>query len=288
MVGTPLKRYFEEIRSYQRGKNLFLFDINPAKGFQDDVRPADIIFICVPTPRAPDGSADLSAVKSAIARIPGKKIVVIKSTVPPGTTEYFQKQYPRHRFLFNPEFLTEARAWEQTIEPDRQLVGWTKRSRLAAPLVLATLPRAHVSAPSKQLTLTATEAEIIKYAANVFLARKVVFANAIYDLAAHHGADYENIRAGVASDSRIGPSHLAILHNGYRGYGGFCFTKDTDAFVKHCEEVGLSHVAEFIATDRLFNERLLHAQGLTPEDVSVHDEEWVEKKVKGKTKNAKR
>jgi len=112
MVGTPLKRYFEELKGYVRGKDLYLFDIDSRKGFSDDINYADVIFVCVPTPKDPDGKANIGAVESAVSGIRGEKIVIIKSTVPPGTTEFLQERYPRHKILFNPEFLTERRAWE--------------------------------------------------------------------------------------------------------------------------------------------------------------------------------
>ena len=280
MVGASLARYFTEKRGWKRGSAVFLYDIDKKKGCRDDVGKADILFICVPTPRAPDGSADLTAVASAFREIPDNKVVVIKSTVPPGATDYFQKRYPNHRVLFNPEFLTEANAWKHTVQPDRQLVGWTGFSKRDAPVVLSLLPRAPIRAPSKKLNLTATEAEIVKYAANIFLARKVTFANAVYDLARRHGADYEKVKAGVGADPRIGHSHLDVHRGGYRGYGGYCFVKDTDGLIAHCRAVGLGKAADLFEADRAFNTHLLASQGLTPKDVSVHDREWIRKRIR--------
>ena len=271
MVGSPLAKYFQEVGGYTRGKDFFLFDTDPAKQCSDDMRRADVIFLCVPTPRRADGSADRSYLENAISRVASPKIFVIKSTVPPGTTEEMQARFPQHQFLFNPEFLTERRAWKNTIHPDRQLVGWTRQSRKHAATVAALLPQAPIMAPSPGLELTATEAELTKYAANVFLARKVTFANAMFELAAHHGANYEHIRKGIASDPRIGESHLEIFYSGYRGYGGYCFIKDTDALVAHAKEQGLHHVADLIGADVAFNIGVLATQGLTPEDVAVHD-----------------
>lgn len=279
MVGMPLKRYFEEVKKYQRGKELFLYDIDPKKGYFDDINKADVVFVCVPTPRLTNGSADLKVLESAFDRIGQRKIVVIKSTVPPGTTETLQKKYSQHKVLFNPEFLTEVNAWNNTVSPDRQLVGWTVSSREVAGDVLGLLPAAPLSAPSLELELTATEAEIIKYAANIFLTRKVVFANAIFDLAKHHGVDYERIKIGVSSDPRIGSSHLDVRHGGYRGYGGYCFIKDMDALIAHCAEVGLKRVADLFASDRAFNNKILQEQGLSPEDVAIHDHEWIQRKL---------
>ncbi|TSC78269.1 MAG: UDPglucose 6-dehydrogenase [Parcubacteria group bacterium Gr01-1014_33] len=284
MVGTPLKRYFEELRGYSRGRDLFLFDTDPKKGFSYDVNLADVIFICVPTPRARDGSADLGVVESAFARIAQGKIVVLKSTVPPGTTEYFQKKYPSLQVLFNPEFLTEKRAWEDFTKPDRQIVGFTAQSIGAAHAVLSLLPRAPFMSPwgintYRPVKITATEAEIIKYGGNVYFTRKINFANALAALAEAHGVDYENVRLGISADFRIGDSHLDVLHGGYRGFGGFCFPKDIDALIAHLDGKGLSEAAELIRHDRNFNEKLLLSQGLTLEDVSVHDHEWIKSKL---------
>ncbi len=280
MVGGPLARYFEEIKKYQRGTDLFLYDTDPAKGYGDDVNRAQAVFLCVPTPRAADGAADLSAIDGAFRMLTGERIVIIKSTVPPGTTDAFQKKYPRHTVLFNPEFLTESHAWENTLHPDRQLVGAAAAGRATAASVLALLPQAPVSSPSPELALSAIEAEIIKYAANVFLTRKVTFANAIFDLASHHAADYEHIRLGIGADRRIGPSHLDAQYHGYRGYGGYCFVKDTDGLIAHLRREGLDRDAALFEADRAFNESVLASQGLTADDVSVHDQEWIKRKLK--------
>ena len=275
MVGAALKKYFEEMQGRVRDADLFLYDTDPRKNFGDDINHADIIFIAVPTPRRSDGSAGLDAVISALEQIRAGKRVVLKSTVPPGTTQMLQKRFQDLQILFNPEFLTEAHAWENMIHPDRQLVGWTSESRGSAPMVLKLLPTAAVMSPSANLDMTATEAEIVKYAANYFLTRKVTFANAMYDLARHHDADYESIRRGIGADPRIGASHLDVHHGGYRGYGGYCFVKDTDGLIAHCRTEGLEELARFFENDRLYNERLLDAQALTSEDVSVHDHEWI-------------
>ena len=98
MVGAPLARYFTEVAGYDRSANLFLYDTDKTKKCSDDMRRADIVFICVPSPRMRDGSADISFVGRAIGMLEKSKIVVIKSTVPPGATEHFQKQNPRQLF----------------------------------------------------------------------------------------------------------------------------------------------------------------------------------------------
>ncbi len=290
MVGTSLKRYFEEYRGYVRGLDLFLYDRDPAKEYHDDVNRADVIFIAVPTPRMADGSAGLAAVEDAFARIAPGKVAVLKSTVPPGTTEYFQKKYPALKILFNPEFLTERRAWEDFTKPDRQIVGFTSASVDAAHLVLSLLPKAPFMSPwgigtYRPVKITATEAEIIKYGGNVYFARKVNFANVLADLAILHGAEYENVRLGMAADYRIGDSHLDVTHGGYRGFGGYCFPKDTDALIAHLKEKGLTEAVALLQSDRKFNEDLLASQGLTWDEVSVHDAEWIKKKLEVGSRN---
>ena len=284
MVGTPLKRYFEEVKGYGRSEDLFLYDIDSKKGCFDDVNRADVIFISVPSPRAPDGSADLTAVESALKTIKGAKIVVLKSTIPPGTTERLQKEYPQHKILFNPEFLTERQAWADFTKPDRQIVGFTEKSIDAAYLVLSLLPKAPFMSPwgfhtYSPVKITATEAEIIKYGGNVHFSRKINFANALAILSEKLGANYENVRAGLAADYRIGDSHLDVAHGGYRGFGGYCFPKDLDAMIARLDELALKECAEFLRNDREFNEKLLASQGLTLEDVSVHDHEWIKWKL---------
>ena len=287
MVGAPLKRYFEERRGYERGVTLFLYDIDPNKGYPDDINQADIIFVCVPTPRGENGSARINAVADALGTIIGNKVVVIKSTVPPGTTEYFQEKYPQHKILFNPEFLTERQAWEDFIKPDRQIVGFTEASIDAAHAVLSLLPKAPFMSPwgintYRPIKITATEAEIIKYGGNVYFSRKVTFANALAALAEHHEVNYDNIRLGMAADYRIGDSHLDVAHGGYRGFGGYCFPKDVNALMVHMEECGMRDSAELLRADWEFNKNLLKSQGLTIEEVSVHDAEWIENKLKNK------
>lgn len=275
IVGTPLKRWFEE-NGYERNSDLFLYDIDPKKGYFDDINKADIIFISVPTPRKSDGSCNLSAVISAVGRICGwtTKIVVIKSTVPPGTTEYFQK-FLRWKMLFNPEFLTEKRAWEDFLKPDRQIVGFTEHSIDAAHLVLSILPKAPFMSPwgldtYKPIRITATEAEIIKYGGNIHFVRKVNFANMLNLLCEKLGVNYENVRRGMAADFRIGDSHLDVNYGGYRGFGGYCFPKDLDALISFLKNLDETEGANLLEADRDFNAKLLASQGLTIDDVSKH------------------
>ena len=299
MVGEPIRRWFEEKRGLRRGVNLFCYDVNPTKGYFDDYNSADIVFVSVPTPPNPDGSCNISIVESVVAGIKGEKIIVIKSTVPPGTTEGLQKRLPQHKFLFNPEFLTESQAWEDFLKPVRQIVAYTEQSRDAALAVLNLLPVSYYQSPWMSSTYkvrghTATEAEVIKYASNVFGAIKVSFGNMLFDVCSgirtSEGLEvnYENVRDALGADPRIGPAWLDVDHGSYRGFGGYCFPKDLRAFTEFCKSMvkplmfsinkRLNRAISFLESVWEYNVALLELQNLTVEDVSKHDKEIILKK----------
>jgi len=250
MVGGPIRRWFEELNGYKRGKDLFCYDADPKKGYFDDINKAEIVFVAVPTPPNSDGSCNVSIVESAVGKIKDSKIIVIKSTVPPGTIEGLQKKYPKKRFIFNPEFLTESQAWEDFLSPDRQIVGTTVKSISDAVEVLNLLPKKNFIRPwtsdySKK-SVNATEAEMGKYASNVFGHIKVVYGNILADICyavnekfkkdkMNAKVNYENIREIIGADLRIGPAWLNIEHGNYCGAGGYCFPKDMAAFIKFAE-----------------------------------------------------
>jgi len=222
MVGGALKRYFEK-----KGIKPFLFDKNKKLGSPEEVNLADIIFICVPTPFDKKKGFDLSYVKEAILNIKGKKIIVIKSTVIPGTTENLQKKFPQHTFLFNPEFLREKDPWGTFVNGDLQIVGYTKKSKNLAEQILQLLPK------GKNFTgiMPAVAAEIIKQAVNSFLAMKVVFANQIYELTKTMKLDYNFVKMGLENESRLGKSHFDVFYENYQGFGGKCLPKDISALI---------------------------------------------------------
>ena len=216
-------------------------------GFTTDLEAAlagaDAAFIAVGTPsRRGDGHADLSYVFTAaseiaevLARRPGERTVVVtKSTVPVGTgrrvERILREQLPAHRFdvASNPEFLREGSAIEDFMRPDRVVIGTdseharTVLRALYRPLYLLETP----------VVLTSLEtAELIKYAANAFLATKITFINEIADLCEAVGADVQDIARGIGLDGRIGNK---FLHAG-PGFGGSCFPKDCQALVRSAE-----------------------------------------------------
>jgi UDPglucose 6-dehydrogenase len=220
VVGGALAAWFTS-----RGVAFDVYDPPHGIGTRAGIDAADAVFICVPTPYAP-GGIDGRYLEDAVSGLGGAKLVVIKSTVPPGTTDALQARFPQHRFVFNPEFLREAHAIDDMAHPDRQIIGVTEQSRGDADALLALLP----PAPFVRVC-GAREAELAKYAANSFLAVKVSFANELHDLCARLGIGYDGVRDIVGADARIGSSHLDALAGGYRGYGGKCLPKDSMALL---------------------------------------------------------
>src|SRR3989344_5080671 len=252
MVGEPIRKWFEELNGYKRGRDLFCYDADPKKSFKDDVNKADVVFVSVPTPPNPDGSCNTSIVESFVSQIKDGKIVIIKSTVEPGTVQRLQDKYPKKRFIFNPEFLTESQSWEDFISPDRQIVSTTSKSETDAIEVLNLLPRKNFIRPwtsdySKK-SVNTTEAEMGKYASNVFGFLKVAYGNILADLShamtLKYAAEkkktvvnYDNIKDLIAADLRIGPAWLNVNHGNYCGAGGYCFPKDMAAFISFAESL---------------------------------------------------
>ncbi len=218
-----------------QGRDVRVYD--PPKGLDDisALDAADVVFICVPTPYTPGIGFDNSYLVDAVSKVPGEKCVVIKSTVLPGTTDMMQERFPRHRFLFNPEFLREATAFDDFVSPDRQIVGVTARaSQSDAEAVMALMP----CAPFERYC-SATEAEMAKYVANSFLAVKVSYANEVYDVCERLRIDYAQVRDMVAADPRIGGSHMDVFDAGYRGYGGKCLPKDSKSLLDLARTLGV-------------------------------------------------
>ena len=202
------------------------------------VESSDVIFLCLPTPPSEDGSADLTHVlevaKHVGKYINGYKILVSKSTVPVGTVDRIKKlikdvsKYPID-VVSSPEFLKEGAAVNDSLKPDRIIIG--TRSKKAID-VLRTLYEPFVRTGNPILIMDERSAEMTKYASNAFLATKISFMNDLANLCEKVGADIDQIRRGMGSDPRIGKQ---FLFSGV-GYGGSCFPKDVKALVKTAHE----------------------------------------------------
>lgn len=194
-------------------------------------RQAQVVFIAVGTPPRPDGSADLSCVENAAAEVArcmrGYTVIVDKSTVPVETGAWVEKTVRRVNkrgvpfdVASNPEFLAEGTAVEDTLRPDRIVLG-VSSSRAERVLREVYAP---IKAPV--LVTDVKSAELIKHASNSFLATKISFINAVSRVCEAVGADVSMVAKGMGSDKRIGPNFLRAG----LGFGGFCFPKDLEAF----------------------------------------------------------
>ena len=202
-----------------------------------------VYFVCVPTPMYEDGSADLSIVESVLeelAEIPGDRIAVVKSTVPPGSTDKWNKQFNSKGLyvVFNPEFLTEANAVNDMRGQNRIILGGP---RPQINIVKNVFQRAFPSVPI--VKTGPTTAEMVKYVTNCFLAVKVSFANEISQICESLdkeglNIDYDKVIEYSKFDQRLGDSHWSVpgpvpTHDGryVRGFGGHCFPKDINALI---------------------------------------------------------
>jgi UDPglucose 6-dehydrogenase len=215
------------------------------------VKDAEVVFLCVGTPSKADGTVEMSYLEQA-----GKEVcdalaeqnseymvtIVVKSTVPAGTNRklyhFLKQQTKAHvQVVSNPEFLKEGTAVQDCMKPDRIVVGgespeaFRQMRRLYDPLV---------SPAENFYTMSWESAELTKYAANSMLAARISFMNEMTILCEHYGADIEDIRKGIGSDSRIGP---AFLKAGC-GYGGSCFPKDVAAMEHISKQAG--HESVFV------------------------------------------
>lgn len=208
---------------------------------QEVVKNSEIIFVSVPTPmNKAYTKIDLSIVNEVVGNttkiareLKTNPIIVVKSTVVPGTTEKLSKKYNWPQMFFNPEFLTEANYLQDFVNSDRVVIGGKKGHDMA---ILVNLYK--TSFPkTKIFTTNATSAEMVKYMANTYLATKVIFANEMFDLCEKLGIDYKKVKPMVVADRRIYDSHLDITEA--RGFGGKCFPKDTVALLGLGKELGV-------------------------------------------------
>lgn len=218
-----------EIRYYDKYKE--------TQSSEEVIKNSEFIFICLPTPMKEDESGiDLSIIEESIAQITPMtdntdKIIVIKSTVVPGTTSVLEKKYPKTNFAFNPEFLTEANYLEDFINADRNIIGANNdlTSRRVVALYRQRFPH------TKIFQTDTTTAEMVKYMANAYLATKVTFANEMYAICQALGIKYEEVKSMVVADHRIFDSHLDVTTA--RGFGGKCFPKDIVALIGRAKDL---------------------------------------------------
>ena len=191
---------------------------------------SNIIFVCLPTPMEKGGACHLGIIEPVLKEINelGKKVVVVKSTIPPGTTEKWNKNYNNIDIVFNPEFLTEANSIEDFKNQNRIIVGGP---RPATTKVARIFKKAFPKVPI--IKTGSTYAEMVKYVTNCFLATKVSFANEMYEICDGLDIDYDKVIEYAIHDDRLGYSHWMVPGpDGDFGYGGHCFPKDVHALLR--------------------------------------------------------
>ena len=235
-VGSAI---YHGLRSFYKIKT---YDLDPKKrncnSLKELVDNSDVIFQCLPTPMKKSGECDIRIVQSSLKNInqiaqdspsvtKGKKIVVIKSTVPPGTTDMLNDKFECVDVIFSPEFLTEANSYEDFKNQTRIILGGCQ------PATARVKTMFRKGFPQIPIIKTgANIAEMVKYFTNCFLASKVMFANEMYQLCQECGIDYDKVIEYALHDSRIGKSHLSVPGpDGDLGFGGHCFPKDLNAII---------------------------------------------------------
>ena len=232
-VGTAVKEGLKQFYEIDT------FDLDETKRdvdyIEDIIDRNNIIFVCLPTPMKKDGSCDISIVENtvmeldnlALTRQCSNRIVVIKSTIPPGTTEKLNEECEHIQVVFNPEFLTEANFIEDFKNQDRIIIGGPRpASTKVRQLFYKAFPKAHI------IKTHSTIAEMVKYLTNTFLATKVSFANEMKMLCDFFNVDYDKVVEYSTYDERLGKSHWAVPGpDGKMGFGGSCFPKDINALI---------------------------------------------------------
>jgi len=239
---------------------------------EEVIDKSEFIYICLPTPMKDDESGiDLSIIQEMMGEITKytnntDKIVIIKSTVTPGTTAGLEKKYPKTKFAFNPEFLTEANFLEDFLNADRTVIGANNDlvSRSVAVLYQQRFSK------TKIFQTDPTTAEMVKYFSNAFLSLKITFANFFYDYCQKIGVKYEEVKRMGAFDNRIVDKHLEVTTQ--RGFGGKCFPKDLIAIMGEFKKAGVD--ASLFETMWKYNKKVR----------KVHDWEEIPFAVSGKSK----
>ena len=233
IVGKAVEYGFKE------NNNILFYDKfkKESSPLEEVVNKSDFIFMCLPTPFKNE-RIDLSIMDEAMKEITKitnntDKIIIIKSTVVPGTTRNYSKTYPQSNFCFNPEFLTEKNPNLDFVKSDRIIIGADNNHvvRKVADLYRGTFPE------TPMFLTDPTTAEMVKYMANCLLATRVSFANEMCEMCEKLGIKYEAVKEMVIADKRMGSSHLDITSN--RGFGGKCLPKDIVALIGLYKEKGV-------------------------------------------------
>ena len=241
-VGSAVAHGFSAQTGYSA--EIRIFDKDPIRSensLEKTVNQSDFIFLSVPTPASNTGQIDLSIVEEALSEIDkinksDSNIVLLRSTVTPGTSLMLQKKFSNLRIVFNPEFLTERSALFDFINQSRVILGgdskYTKKVK--------DLYRHRFGDYLPVIETNYETAELIKYMNNLFFATKVSFLNEMKLVADKTNVDWDKAMEGFVMDGRVGHSHLSVPGpDGKLGFGGSCFPKDIQAMINFGKSMGL-------------------------------------------------
>tara|TARA_Y100000590_G_scaffold191700_1_gene218043 strand:- start:2497 stop:3351 length:855 start_codon:yes stop_codon:yes gene_type:complete len=222
---------------------VWVYDKDPEKSqhsLEEVLENSDFIFISLPTPSNNDGSINLDIIDEVLNDIneinKNNNIILLRSTMIPGSSKKFQEKYPQLNIVFNPEFLTERSAKFDFINQSRFIVGGNPEHVSK----VADMYRWRFGKSIPIIETNYETAELIKYMNNCFLATKVSFMNEMKLVSDSCGADWELAVEGFIRDGRIGHSHINVPgHDGKLGFGGSCFPKDIQAMIKFGKSMGL-------------------------------------------------
>jgi UDPglucose 6-dehydrogenase len=222
-VGMALKVWLE-----QNNSEVEILVSDPPKGMNDSLDEADLIFVQIHVPTEDDGTQDLTLMREIIGSLPDKPVFV-RTTILPGTSERLSRETGR-KVYFMPEFLTQRTHIEDF---NSQPMVFTGEIDLLS----------RIFKGKRFVRMSSLEAEIAKYAHNVFGAYKVTYFNAIHDYCKRMGADYANVHSGCLLSGYINEMHTKVPGpDGKFGYGGKCFPKDVNAFAKLTEDMPLGRL----------------------------------------------
>jgi len=225
-VGAAMKNLF---------KDAILYDItDDVWASKEAVNKCDLGIICVNTPQSEDGSADLSQVHEVLSWLE-TPLILIKSTMPPGTTEKLKEKYGK-RIIFSPEYIGETIAHNMLdlVNRDFWIFGGERKDTME----VVEFWKSHVKTTARFYQTDSKTAEIVKYMENCFFATKVMFCNEFYEICKSFGKDYNEVRElWLADSTRINRNHTQIYEDN-RGFGGKCLPKDLAAIVKASTDNG--------------------------------------------------
>lgn len=230
-VGTAVKHAFEIA-----GHTTVCID--SAKGYTstyDDLADCSAVFVCVPSPPLQDGSCDTSYLREVVTNLKNfNKVVISKTTAPADTYLELQQQLPN--LVFAPEFLREASAIDDYLKQDFAIIGGSNKFCCDAEDIIKLVQRN----VTQTIHVSITEACIVKYLENCFLATKVTFMNEIYHLCQKINVNYDIVKTAIQYDIRQGNSHFDVPGpDGKFGWGGSCFPKDTTAMLEYAAKHGV-------------------------------------------------